>query len=127
MGNPVVVFCWNNCNDKRRITGKRYIADHRKCNTKNDKRYNNKIYFVDNMLIKYQMIKFIDFCEVWFLPELVARVVAIVGDHRSTQQVSALIQRDFGCVLGVQQTKRLKKVAKVDLVLKLGRVIWFND
>ncbi|GFU80154.1 uncharacterized protein TNCV_2911631 [Trichonephila clavipes] len=28
------------------------------------------------------MTKFIDFCEVWFLPESVARVVAIVGDHR---------------------------------------------
>ncbi|GFT05591.1 uncharacterized protein TNCV_1044611 [Trichonephila clavipes] len=28
------------------------------------------------------MIKFIDFCEVWFLPESVARVAAIVGDHR---------------------------------------------
>ncbi|GFU14965.1 hypothetical protein TNCV_795371 [Trichonephila clavipes] len=36
----------------------------------------------DNMLTKYQMIKFIDFCEVWFLPESVARVAAIVGDHR---------------------------------------------
>ncbi|GFW04688.1 hypothetical protein TNCV_3897401 [Trichonephila clavipes] len=36
----------------------------------------------DNMLIKYQMIKFIDFCEVSFLPESVARVAAIVGDHR---------------------------------------------
>ncbi|GFV36738.1 uncharacterized protein TNCV_2649821 [Trichonephila clavipes] len=34
------------------------------------------------MLTKYQMIKFIDFCEVWFLPESVARVDAIVGDHR---------------------------------------------
>ncbi|GFX60872.1 hypothetical protein TNCV_1311651 [Trichonephila clavipes] len=40
-------------------------------------------YFVDNMLTKYQMIKFIDFCELWFLPpESVARVAAIVGDHR---------------------------------------------
>ncbi|GFV75301.1 hypothetical protein TNCV_1481471 [Trichonephila clavipes] len=36
----------------------------------------------DNMLTKYQMIKLIDFCEVWFLPESVARVAAIVGDHR---------------------------------------------
>ncbi|GFX03892.1 hypothetical protein TNCV_4677971 [Trichonephila clavipes] len=35
-----------------------------------------------NALTKYQMIKFIDFCEVWFLPESVARVAAIVGDHR---------------------------------------------
>ncbi|GFW17514.1 hypothetical protein TNCV_2650721 [Trichonephila clavipes] len=37
---------------------------------------------LNNMLTKYQMIKFIDFCEVWFLPESVARVAAIVGDHR---------------------------------------------
>ncbi|GFY27519.1 hypothetical protein TNCV_2071391 [Trichonephila clavipes] len=32
---------------------------------------------------------------------------------------SALIQRDFGCVLGVQQTKQLPHVAKVDLVWQL--------
>ncbi|GFV07941.1 hypothetical protein TNCV_2620021 [Trichonephila clavipes] len=37
---------------------------------------------VRRMIAKYQMIKFIDICEVWFLPESVARVVAIVGDHR---------------------------------------------
>ncbi|GFU99894.1 uncharacterized protein TNCV_1257431 [Trichonephila clavipes] len=30
-----------------------------------------------NMLTKYQMIKFIVFCEVWFLPESVARVAAL--------------------------------------------------
>ncbi|GFY26034.1 hypothetical protein TNCV_1917841 [Trichonephila clavipes] len=34
---------------------------------------------------------------------------------------SALIQRDFGCVLGVQQTKQLPHVAKVDLVWKPGK------
>ncbi|GFY27451.1 hypothetical protein TNCV_2070711 [Trichonephila clavipes] len=34
--------------------------------------------------------------------------------------VSALIQRDFGYVLGVQQTKQLPHVAKVDLVSQLG-------
>ncbi|GFV13818.1 hypothetical protein TNCV_3695301 [Trichonephila clavipes] len=63
------------------------------------------------------MIKFIDFCEVWFLPESVATVAAIVGDHRSLlPYTSALIQRHFGCVLGVQQTKKLPHVAKVDLV-----------
>ncbi|GFS72231.1 uncharacterized protein TNCV_2442671 [Trichonephila clavipes] len=28
------------------------------------------------------MIKFIDFCEVWYLPESIARVAAIVEDHR---------------------------------------------
>ncbi|GFT14914.1 retrovirus-related Pol polyprotein from transposon 297 [Trichonephila clavipes] len=33
---------------------------------------------------------------------------------------SALIQREFGCVLGVQQTKQLPHVAKVDLVGQLG-------
>ncbi|GFV55043.1 hypothetical protein TNCV_3377171 [Trichonephila clavipes] len=33
---------------------------------------------------------------------------------------SALIQRDFGCALGVQQTKQLSHVAKVDLVWQLG-------
>ncbi|GFU73249.1 uncharacterized protein TNCV_493741 [Trichonephila clavipes] len=35
-----------------------------------------------SMLTKYHMIKFIDSCEVWLLPESVARVAAIVGDHR---------------------------------------------
>ncbi|GFV40616.1 hypothetical protein TNCV_3029451 [Trichonephila clavipes] len=60
----------------------KYTAGHRKCNTKKDERLLNKIYFVDNMLTKYQMIKFIDFCEVWFLQESVARVTAIVGDNR---------------------------------------------
>ncbi|GFX53292.1 hypothetical protein TNCV_362851 [Trichonephila clavipes] len=64
------------------------------------------------------MIKFIDFCEVWFLPESVARVATIVGDHRCPH-TSALIQRDFGCVLGVQQTKQLPHVVKVDLVWQL--------
>ncbi|GFT18522.1 transposable element Tc1 transposase [Trichonephila clavipes] len=33
---------------------------------------------------------------------------------------SALIQRDFGCVLGLQQTKKLPYIAKVDLVWQLG-------
>ncbi|GFV85734.1 hypothetical protein TNCV_2003541 [Trichonephila clavipes] len=71
----------------------------------------------DNMLTKYQMIKFIDFYKVWFLPESVARV----GVWRSPlPHASALIQRDFGCVLGVQQTKQLPHVAKVDLVWQLG-------
>ncbi|GFT75779.1 hypothetical protein TNCV_3125671 [Trichonephila clavipes] len=30
-------------------------------------RWTSNAKVVDNMLIKYQMIKFIDFCEVWFL------------------------------------------------------------
>ncbi|GFX90968.1 hypothetical protein TNCV_3167991 [Trichonephila clavipes] len=33
---------------------------------------------------------------------------------------SSLFQREFGCVLGVQQTKKLPHVAKVDLVWPLG-------
>ncbi|GFX95370.1 hypothetical protein TNCV_3684221 [Trichonephila clavipes] len=40
-----------------------------------------KLKMKDKMLTKYQMIKFIDFREVWFLPESVARVAAIIGDH----------------------------------------------
>ncbi|GFX88914.1 hypothetical protein TNCV_2576211 [Trichonephila clavipes] len=71
---------------------------------------------VDNTLTKYQMITFIDFCEVWFLPESVARVAAIVGDPHAP----ALIQRDFGCVHGVQQTKQLPHISKIDLVWLLG-------
>ncbi|GFV49018.1 hypothetical protein TNCV_5065021 [Trichonephila clavipes] len=40
---------------------------------------------------------------------------------RSPQpRATALVQRDFGCVLGVQQTKQLPHVAKVDLVWQLG-------
>ncbi|GFW77882.1 hypothetical protein TNCV_3910921 [Trichonephila clavipes] len=35
-------------------------------------------------------------------------------------QASALIHRDFGCVLGVQQNKQFPHVAKVDLVWQLG-------
>ncbi|GFV35083.1 hypothetical protein TNCV_2304351 [Trichonephila clavipes] len=70
--------------------------------------------WLDNMLTKYQMIKLINFCEVWFLPQSVARVAAIVGDS-PLPHASALIQRDFGCVLEVQQTKKLPHVAKIDL------------
>ncbi|GFY20414.1 hypothetical protein TNCV_210461 [Trichonephila clavipes] len=36
---------------------------------------------------------------------------------------SALIQRDFGCILGVQQTKQLPHVAKVDLEVLSGSII----
>ncbi|GFX36115.1 transposon Tf2-6 polyprotein [Trichonephila clavipes] len=34
---------------------------------------------------------------------------------------SSLIQRDFGCVLGLQQTKQLPHVAKVDLIRRASR------
>ncbi|GFW24126.1 hypothetical protein TNCV_4951701 [Trichonephila clavipes] len=53
------------------------------------------------------------------------------GDHRCCRsrhcwrsplpQASALIQRDFGCVLGVQQTKQLPHVAKVDLIRRASQ------
>ncbi|GFX97913.1 hypothetical protein TNCV_4905641 [Trichonephila clavipes] len=66
------------------------------------------------------MIKFIDFCEVQFLPESVTRVADISGDH-CCPYASALIQRDFGCVLRVQQTNQLPHDAKVDLVLQPAR------
>ncbi|GFV38883.1 hypothetical protein TNCV_192511 [Trichonephila clavipes] len=59
-----------------------YTAGHRKCNTKKDKRQHNKIYFVYNMLTKYQMIKFIDFCEVWSLQESVTRLLEIIAVTR---------------------------------------------
>ncbi|GFT03431.1 uncharacterized protein TNCV_2985921 [Trichonephila clavipes] len=65
------------------------------------------------------MIKFIDFCEVWFR----ARISNQSSHHcwRSPlPHASALIQRDFGCVLGVQQTKQLPHIVKVDLVGQLG-------
>ncbi|GFW00138.1 hypothetical protein TNCV_484341 [Trichonephila clavipes] len=39
-------------------------------------------HIANNMLTKYQISKFIDFCEVWFLPESVDRIATIVGDHR---------------------------------------------
>ncbi|GFS80074.1 hypothetical protein TNCV_2988521 [Trichonephila clavipes] len=72
----------------------------------------------DNIDPNYQMIQFIHFCEVWFLPESVARVAAIVGDHRCHTPWHPF--KETGCVLGVQQTKQLPHVTKVDLVLQLG-------
>ncbi|GFT70845.1 hypothetical protein TNCV_4163301 [Trichonephila clavipes] len=36
------------------------------------------------MLTKYQMIKCIDFCEVWFLPESVARVATLLENTAAT-------------------------------------------
>ncbi|GFV43853.1 transposable element Tcb2 transposase [Trichonephila clavipes] len=52
------------------------------CNFFNKAFFYPSDFFFNNMLTKYQMIKFIDLCEVWFLLESVARVAAIVGDHR---------------------------------------------
>ncbi|GFV38689.1 hypothetical protein TNCV_4420571 [Trichonephila clavipes] len=42
------------------------------------------------MLTKYQMIKFIDFCEVRFLPESEARVAVIVGDAAVQHRLSTV-------------------------------------
>ncbi|GFY01847.1 hypothetical protein TNCV_1468351 [Trichonephila clavipes] len=39
---------------------------------------------------------------------------------------SALIQRDFGCILGVQQIKQLPHVAKADLVWQLVEQPWLS-
>ncbi|GFV82567.1 hypothetical protein TNCV_2976771 [Trichonephila clavipes] len=50
------------------------------------------------------------------MTELVARVAAIVGDHRC----HTLRFKETGCVLGVQQTKQLAHITKVDLVWQLG-------
>ncbi|GFX77590.1 uncharacterized protein TNCV_1752011 [Trichonephila clavipes] len=79
----------------------------------------------NNMLTKYQMIKFIDFCEVWFLPESVARVAAIVGDHRC-HTPRHRFKETLDVFLGVQQNKQVPHVAKVDVVWQLGGVIWVN-
>ncbi|GFV54195.1 transposable element Tcb1 transposase [Trichonephila clavipes] len=63
----------------RQSASKLGILGHFKLYQDNVPKHTADIY---NMLTKYQMIKFIDFCEVWFLPESVGRVAAIVGDHR---------------------------------------------
>ncbi|GFY25842.1 hypothetical protein TNCV_1915921 [Trichonephila clavipes] len=48
------------------------------------------------------MIKFIDVCEVWFLPESVARVDAIVGDHHCSRPSSFHKLRKLICRPGKQ-------------------------
>ncbi|GFW32866.1 hypothetical protein TNCV_1774331 [Trichonephila clavipes] len=57
---------------------------------------------------------------------LVSVVPTRISSHSSRHcwrsplsQASTLIQRDFGCVLEVQQTKQLPHVVKVDLVWQL--------
>ncbi|GFW94791.1 uncharacterized protein TNCV_4248311 [Trichonephila clavipes] len=47
------------------------------------------------------------------MPEIIFKISPL-------PHASALIQRDFGRVLGIQQTKQLPHVAKVDLVWQLG-------
>ncbi|GFW88967.1 hypothetical protein TNCV_2684011 [Trichonephila clavipes] len=79
-----------------------YTAGHRKCSTKKDKATVNAT------------------------PRKI-RVPARISGQSSRHcwrsplpHTSALIQKDFGCVLGVQQTKQLPHVVKVDLVWQLG-------
>ncbi|GFV50672.1 uncharacterized protein TNCV_2213351 [Trichonephila clavipes] len=60
----------------------------------------------------------------YFVVSVAPATISSQSSHhcwRSPQpHASALIQRDFGCVLGVQQIKQLPHVAKVDLVWQLG-------
>ncbi|GFV40869.1 hypothetical protein TNCV_1637531 [Trichonephila clavipes] len=61
------------------------------------------------------MIKFIDFCEVWSLPESIARVAIIVGDpHCHTLGIDS--KRLWMC----SWAKQLPHVANVDLVWQPG-------
>ncbi|GFT79941.1 uncharacterized protein TNCV_4598331 [Trichonephila clavipes] len=74
----------------------------------------------NNMLTKYQMIKFKDFCEVRFLPELVARVAAIVGDHRC-HTPRDWFKETLDVFLGYSRPSSFHThTAKVDLVWPLG-------
>ncbi|GFW43114.1 hypothetical protein TNCV_1475091 [Trichonephila clavipes] len=66
------------------------------------------------MFTKYHIIKFIDFCKVWFLPESVARVAAIVGDHAATL-LGIDSKRLWMCSWGKADREQLPHVAKVDL------------
>ncbi|GFV02361.1 hypothetical protein TNCV_1022891 [Trichonephila clavipes] len=54
------------------------------------------------------------------VPARISRQRSSHGWRSPLPRASALIQRDFGCVFGVQQTKQLPHVAKVDLVWQLG-------
>ncbi|GFT31990.1 DUF4817 domain-containing protein [Trichonephila clavipes] len=61
-------------------------------------------------------------------PSLVPARISSQSSHHCwrSPHASALIQRDFGCVLRVQQTKHIPLFANVDLVWQLGGVIWVN-
>ncbi|GFY10051.1 hypothetical protein TNCV_1945961 [Trichonephila clavipes] len=61
------------------------------------------------------------------LPMISTAVLARISSQSSRHcwrsqlpHASTLIQRNFGFVLGVQQTKQLPRIAKVDLVRQLG-------
>ncbi|GFX36214.1 uncharacterized protein TNCV_2065521 [Trichonephila clavipes] len=71
-----------------------------------------QIYFVDNMLTKYQMITFIEFYEVWFLPESVARVAVIVGDH-SCNTSRHLFKETLYVFLGYSRTNSFHTLPKL--------------
>ncbi|GFT50504.1 hypothetical protein TNCV_551231 [Trichonephila clavipes] len=67
-------------------------------------------------------------CFVWRCCSGAHSVVPVRIDIKSSRHcwryllphAPVLIQRDFGCVIGVQQTKQLPHVGKVDLVWQLG-------
>ncbi|GFS52198.1 hypothetical protein TNCV_4849511 [Trichonephila clavipes] len=46
------------------------------------------------------MVKFTDYCEVWFQPESVARVAANVGDYRSATRLGIDSNTFWMCSLG---------------------------
>ncbi|GFY11944.1 hypothetical protein TNCV_4974441 [Trichonephila clavipes] len=58
------------------------------------------------------------------MPEIIFKIISSQSTRHCWRSplphASALIQRGFGCVLGVQQTKQLPHVAKVDLVWQKG-------
>ncbi|GFU76766.1 uncharacterized protein TNCV_4467041 [Trichonephila clavipes] len=70
------------------------------------------------------MIKFIDFCEVWFLPESVARVAAIVGDHRC-HTPRQLFKDTWDVFLGYSRPSSFHTLPKLIWCGSWG-VIWVN-
>ncbi|GFU20316.1 integrase catalytic domain-containing protein [Trichonephila clavipes] len=91
-GRRTVRKVWNNCIKCRRFKSRSLVAE--PSSLPADRIKDASVFEVigvdlagplylkrDNMLTKNQMIKFIDFFEMWFLLESVARVAAIVGDH----------------------------------------------
>ncbi|GFW16841.1 uncharacterized protein TNCV_2759691 [Trichonephila clavipes] len=79
--------------------------------------------FYDSQLLVFEIWSPSSTASPTTFPVVTARISGQSSRHcwRSPlPQASALIQRDFGCVLGVQQTKQLPHVAKVDQVWQLG-------
>ncbi|GFT91981.1 uncharacterized protein TNCV_125111 [Trichonephila clavipes] len=70
------------------------------------------------------MIEFIDFCEVWFLPESVARIAAIVGDHHC-HTPRHWLKETLDVFLGYRRPSSFHTVPKL---IRCGSwsVIWIN-